>query len=86
MKKGRRLLDLNNINRLDALIRRNATGNPEELAERLEMSRSSMFELIAYLKEELNAPIVYDHDKRSYVYTFTPKFHLGFEHDNSDPK
>lgn len=40
----RRLVDLVKIDRLDNLIRRKATGNPEELAERLELSRSSLFD------------------------------------------
>jgi transcription initiation factor IIE alpha subunit len=61
------------------LIRHKSTGSPDELAERLGMSRSSLFELIAYLKEEMNAPIIYDRDRVSYVYSYTPKFNLGFE-------
>ena len=47
----KRLIDLVKLDRLDHLIRRASTGTPEELAKRLEMSRSSLFELITYLKE-----------------------------------
>ena len=81
MKSGKKLVDLKTIDRLDAMLRHKATGNPDELAARLEMSRSSWFELLAFLKEEMNAPIVYDSSMQSYVYKYTPKFHLGFERD-----
>ena len=74
-----RLVDLVKLARLDHLIRHQATGNPDELAERLDISRSTLFELIAYLKEEMNAPIVYDRDRLSYTYSYPPKFYLGFE-------
>ncbi len=77
----RRLIDLVKLARLDNLIRRQATGNPEELAERLELSRSSLFEIIAFLKEEMGAPIRYNRYRPSYVYEYTPKFNLGFEKD-----
>ena len=77
----RRLVDLTKLSRLDQLIRRKATGSPNELAQRLEMSRSSLYELIAFLKEEMRAPIIYISDRLSYVYEYTPKFYLGFERD-----
>lgn len=77
----RRLVDLVKLNRLNHLIRRQATGTPEELAERLDISRSSLFEIISYLREEMQAPILYDKYIRSYVYEYLPKFHLGFERD-----
>ena len=75
------LVDLVKLNRLDNLIRQAATGNPDELAERLEMSHDSLFGLISFLKEEMRAPITYNKNKLSYVYSYTPKFHLGFERD-----
>ena len=77
----KRLVDLAKLARLDNLIRRAATGTPDELAERLEMSRSSLFELIAFLKNEMRAPIIYKRHRQSYVYSYTPKFYLGFERE-----
>ena len=77
----KRLVDLVKLNRLDNLIRRAATGSPQNLAERLEMSRSSLFELITFLKEEMRAPIVYNKNRPSYMYSYAPKFYLGFERD-----
>ena len=72
------------LDRLDHLVRRAVTGKPEELAERLGMSRSRMFAMIKFLKEDMNAPIVYDEDRQSYVYTHPPKFYLGFERNKED--
>jgi len=77
----KRLVDLIKLDRLDYLIRRAATGTPEELAKRLEMSRSSLFELITFLKEDMRAPIVYIRSRPSYVYSYTPQFYLGFERE-----
>jgi hypothetical protein len=77
----KRLVDLVKLNRLDHLIRLQATGNPEKLAERLCMSRSSLFELISYMRVEMCAPIYYNKAKNSYAYRYLPKFFLGFEQD-----
>jgi len=77
----RRFIDLVLLDRLDRLIRRKATGVPEYLAERLGISRSSLFEVIKYLKDEMDAPIIYDRGRLSYTYEYTPKFFLGFERE-----
>lgn len=77
----RRLIDLVKLDRLNHLIRRQSTGTPEELAERLEISRSSLFEIISYLREEMQAPILYNKYMRSYIYEYPTKFCLGFERE-----
>ena len=71
------------IDRLDNLIRRTATGCPEALAELLGISRSGVFDLITFLKEDMHAPIYYNRNRCSYMYSYIPKFYLGFEHDRS---
>lgn len=58
---------LNRIRRLDSLIRRKATGKPEELAERIDVSRATVFRYIDELRA-FGAPIVYDKDRQSYCY------------------
>jgi hypothetical protein len=77
----RRLVDLAKLDRLDRLVRRQATGTPVQLAERLGMSRSSLFEFISFLRDEMRAPVRYSKCIGSYVYEFVPKFYLGFERD-----
>lgn len=77
----KRLIDLIKLDRLDHLIRGKATGSPKELAKRLGLSRSSLFELISFLRIEMDAPIRYDQYSCSYEYKYVPKFHLNFERD-----
>jgi hypothetical protein len=75
----KRLIDLVKLDRMDRLIRRHATGSPQQLAKRLEMSRSNLFELIAFLRDRMGAPIVYSKSCDSYVYEYVPNFYLGFD-------
>ena len=62
---------------MDHLIRKAATGTPEEFAHHLGIPRSTMFEYIAYLQEEMRAPIVYDNRGKTYKYEYSPKFFIG---------
>ncbi len=58
---------LRQLDRLDALIRRKATGNREELAERLGVSVRTITNLKQEL-EDFGAEICYDRGRGSYVY------------------
>ena len=71
-------VDLGKLKSLDCLIRQVATGSHGELAERLSISRSGLFDLIAFLKEEMQAPIYFNQNRLSYMYLFTPDYCLGF--------
>jgi len=77
----KRLVDLEKLDRLDNLIRRKATGCPDELAKRLGLSRSSLFEFISFLRDVMEAPIHYNKYIPSYIYTYPTKFHLNFERE-----
>ena len=79
----KRLVNLQKVARMDNLIRHASTGTPEQFAKQLGMSRSTLFETIMYLKEEMDAPIIYDPSRPSYIYIYPPKFYLGFERDHS---
>jgi Predicted transcriptional regulator len=54
--------------RIDYLISRKSTGSPESLADRLEVSRASIFRYINELKN-LGAPINYCKDRGTYYYS-----------------
>lgn len=58
------------INRLNLLIRREATGTPLQLAEKLNVSKATANRLIRELKD-MGAPIVYCKHSQSYKYTET---------------
>jgi transcriptional antiterminator len=72
-------MDIRKIIRIHKLISTETTGNPKELAERLEVSERSIYNYIAFIKTELNAPVEYDNLKKSYYYTQDCEFNLeGF--------
>jgi len=75
------LVDLEKLDRLDHLIRRKATGCPDELAKRLGISNSTLYEILSFLRIEMKAPIIYNRYHCSYEYEYIPKFYLGFEED-----
>jgi DNA-binding transcriptional regulator LsrR (DeoR family) len=68
---------IRHIEYLDQLIRFRATGNPEQLAKRLNISQASLFRLLDAMKH-LNAPIKYDIYLQSYVYEKEVRFKFGF--------
>jgi DNA-binding transcriptional LysR family regulator len=69
---------LNHIRRLTALIQRKATGAPALLAQRLNISQSTLFALLKFLREEYSVPIHYDSERESYCFTREGKFFIGF--------
>lgn len=62
--------------RLDQLIRLKATGSPNQLAEKIGLSRRQLLRDIAKLRE-VGFPIDYSKSKQSYYYSDTVK--LSFE-------
>jgi len=79
----RRFVDLKMLDRLDRLIRLKATGTPNNLADRLEISLSTLHEYISYMQKTFNASIRYDKYTQSYEYDYLPDFYLGFEKDRT---
>ncbi|WP_025742642.1 hypothetical protein [Aquimarina pacifica] len=65
------------IERIDRLIRMQATGNPVDLASRLGISRAQTYRVIDIMKD-LNAPIEYDLTVQSFVYAEHVDFRFGF--------
>ncbi|MEM9686336.1 MAG: HTH domain-containing protein [Bacteroidota bacterium] len=65
------------IERIDQLVRLQATGNSAELAERLNISRAQLYRIIDVMKE-LKAPIEYNFTMSSYIYTEQGNFRFGF--------
>lgn len=56
------------LSQLHYLVKNERTGNPEYLAKRLGISRSSLYNMIDELKSH-NAPIEYSRSKESFFYT-----------------
>jgi len=71
------------LERIDQLIRLKATGNPRQLANRLEVSEATVFRIIETMKE-LDAPVFYDMARQSYSYSEPAEFRFGFYLENLD--
>ncbi len=77
-------INLKKVIYMDYLIKHESTGSPEEFAKKLEISRSTLFEYLNYMREELMLAIIYDKYRSSYYYqgkdlvslfnTLTPTF------------
>ena len=65
------------IERMDQRIRMRATGNPDEFALRMDMSKTKIYRMIRIMKK-LHAPVEYDITEQSYVYANEVGFTFGF--------
>ncbi len=71
------------IKRMDQLIRMEATGAPEDLASRLQISKTKVYRIIKLMRQ-LNAPVEYDFQVQSFVYAKSVDFHFGFFINETD--
>ncbi|MEW7278824.1 hypothetical protein ABW636_09525 [Aquimarina sp. 2201CG1-2-11] len=70
------------IERMDRLIKLQATGAPEDFARRLGISKPKLYRMIRLMKK-LEAPVVYDIALQSFVYTKSNvRFNFGFDTQN----
>jgi hypothetical protein len=70
---------IHRIERIDQLIRLKATGQPSELAKKLGISESQLYEVLNIMKVELGGPILYSRTLQSYYYPTDIKFKCLFE-------
>jgi len=78
-----RVIDkLYQIERIDNLIRRKATGSPKDLASRLGVSERTIYDCIDLMKS-MDAPIYYCRHSQSYCYDNPVRFSFGFESPRS---
>jgi predicted DNA-binding transcriptional regulator YafY len=63
--------------RIDEIIQNKSSGSPAQLAERLEISESTLYEFIAVMREE-GAPILYDKYAQRYFYETPGHFNISF--------
>jgi biotin operon repressor len=63
---------------LNSLIKKKATGAPEQLARKLNVSERTIFEYLEILKS-LGADIKYNRDRQSYYYTMEGTFDFHFK-------
>jgi predicted DNA-binding transcriptional regulator YafY len=68
---------INRFQTIDRLIQRKATGTSEQLAEKIGVSRRTIFEYISVMKET-GAPIYFSKIKKSYCYEEEGSFNISF--------
>ena len=64
---------INRLEHLDYLIRTISTGNPAEIADRLGISRSRLYEYITLLKDR-GAPISFSRQRKCFYYETEGRF------------
>jgi|GraSoiStandDraft_26_1057304.scaffolds.fasta_scaffold956940_1 predicted DNA-binding transcriptional regulator YafY len=53
---------------VDKLIKRKATGQPKELASKLQVSESTVYRILRLLKENMGLSIEFSEKQNSYIY------------------
>jgi predicted DNA-binding transcriptional regulator YafY len=66
-------MNLEKVRIIDNYIRKNNTGRAKQFAEKVGISRGMLYRYLKFLKEELNAPIVYNKSKLTYSYSESGK-------------
>lgn len=72
---------LGNLERIDTLIRLRATGTPDDMADKLGISRATWFRWLEQLTEDLGLPIAYDEYRGTYYYSKRGVFMIKFIED-----
>lgn len=70
---------IHRIERIDQLIRLKATGRPSELAQKLGISESQLYETLNIMKIGLGGTILYSKSLQTYYYPRDVKFKCEFE-------
>jgi hypothetical protein len=63
---------------LNYLLKNKATGTPKELASKLGLTERAWYKLRDQLVNDLELPIAYCNERRSYYYTEEGSFEFGF--------
>lgn len=71
------LHQIKRIERLDQLIRMKATGSPQKLAQRMNISRRTLYNILEFMKTQ-GAEIYYCVDRQSFCYKKEVYFYFGF--------
>jgi hypothetical protein len=70
---------IDKLQRIDRMINLKATGSPKDLAKRLCISQSTLYEYLLILKQTFHAPLEYCRFRKSYYYRESGVLYLGFK-------
>jgi len=74
-------LNIRVIIRIHDLICLEQTGKPSQFAEKIGISKRTLYEYLSFMKNELNAPIVFNREKESYEYYMECGFCFVLSHN-----
>ncbi len=69
---------LNRVEKIDHLIQTRSTGSPAELADKVGISESMLYNYLQFMRRS-GAPIEYSKTKKTYFYRFKGNFSFGFK-------
>lgn len=69
---------IHRMERIDQLVRTQATGTPGQFAGKLGISKRCLHLWLSQLKDDFGFPIAYDADRQTYYYTKQGRFAFGF--------
>ncbi len=69
---------IDRLKHIDALIRQERTGSPDEFAKKLRISKRRMYQIMSEI-EEMGAPVYYNRLKCTYMYKFPTELKIEFE-------
>lgn len=72
------------IERIDYFIRSRSTGRPIELAQKLGISQSQLYQTIKIMKDMMNAPIYFSKQDQCYCYRGNARFTCTFRDPGED--
>ena len=75
---------LADLERIDTLIRLRSTGTPDQMAEKLGISRATLFRWLEQLTDDLGLPIDYDEYRKTYYYTKRGWFVVKFIEEKAE--
>lgn len=61
-------MDIRLLIRIHHNIELASTGSPKQFSSKLNISERTLYNYLAFMKNELKAPIVFDESKQSYLY------------------
>jgi len=69
-------VDIRTIIKIDELIKRESTGSPQGLSNKLGLSERAVYKYLKFMKEDLKAPIEFSKNRISYIYTNSGEFNF----------
>lgn len=72
-------MNIKTIQLINELIKKQRTGNASVLGNKIGISERATYKYLKYMREELNAPIIFYESRQSYGYSEAGELNLKWE-------